>query len=320
MALASIVIHIVGGAVFWSLPEVIPPPRATVVTSDLHKAVRLYAPKLFEPTQKAPNLKKVERPELDVRSEKEAPRPQAPEVRRPQPAPGPVATAASAPAPVVVPPKIQAMQQPPSPPTIAPPPNPQGSTPQAPPPPADSKPKIAFENVSPPAQVRPRTPTDPKTLMEAAAMERLARTAKSPGGGGTTVGDNGSDLSDLPSLNQAQAKGYLGSDLQLLSDPSGFDFGPYLKLILTSVKRNWMSVIPDAVKTGRKGTVLIQFIIDRHGAVPKLVVATSSGTLAFDRAAVTGVTASSPFPPLPAEFKGDQIRLQLAFKYNAPSH
>ena len=59
-------------------------------------------------------------------------------------------------------------------------------------------------------------------------------------------------------------------------------------------------------------------LIDRHGGVPKLVIATSSGTEAFDRAAVAGVSASNPFPPLPAEFKGDQIRLQLAFSYNAP--
>jgi TonB family protein len=71
---------------------------------------------------------------------------------------------------------------------------------------------------------------------------------------------------------------------------------------------------------GRRGQVLIQFIIDRHGAVPKLVIATSSGTEAFDRAAVAGVSASNPFPPLPPEFKGDQIRLQLAFSYNAPRH
>jgi TonB family protein len=80
-----------------------------------------------------------------------------------------------------------------------------------------------------------------------------------------------------------------------------------------------MSVIPESVKMGRRGQVLIQFIIDRKGGVPKLVIATSSGTEAFDRAAVAGVSMSNPFPPLPAEFKGDQIRVQLAFSYNAPS-
>jgi TonB family protein len=139
-----------------------------------------------------------------------------------------------------------------------------------------------------------------------------------PGGGGVTVGDSGDDLTDLPRLNQTQSNGRMGSNLQLLSDASGFDFKPYLIQVLASVRRNWMAVLPESARMGRRGQVLIQFIIDRHGGVPKLVIATSSGTEAFDRAAVAGVSASNPFPPLPAEFKGDQIRLQLAFSYNAP--
>ena len=35
-----------------------------------------------------------------------------------------------------------------------------------------------------------------------------------------------------------------------------------------------------------------------------------------DRAAVAGISASVPFPPLPAEFKGSEVRLQFAFVYN----
>jgi TonB family protein len=111
----------------------------------------------------------------------------------------------------------------------------------------------------------------------------------------------------------------MGSNLQLLSDPTGVDFKPYLLQVLAAVRRNWMAVIPESAHMGRRGRVLIQFIIDRRGAVPKLVIAGASGTEAFDRAAVAGISASYPFPPLPADFKGDQIRLQLAFSYNIPS-
>jgi TonB family protein len=323
MALASIAIHIVGGAIFWSLPEVIPAPRAPIVTSDLHKAVHLYAPKTFEPTQKAPNVSKIMHPELDVRSETETPQPQTPKMRRPQPLPGPVAPPVSAPTPppVVEPPKIQvaSVQPPPAPPTIAPAPSPTGTTSQAPPPPASSKPKISFENVAPPPPVKLNGPPDPRLLMQVAAMEHAEKAAKPPGGGGITVGDSGDDLSDLPRLSQNQSKGRMGSNLQLLSDPNGFDFKPYLMQVLATVKRNWSMVIPtSAGMNGRRGTVLIQFIIDRHGAVPKLVIAKSSGTEAFDRAAVSGISASYPFPPLPADFNGDEIRVQLAFQYNAP--
>ena len=106
--------------------------------------------------------------------------------------------------------------------------------------------------------------------------------------------------------------------MQLLSDPQGVDFKPYLLQVLSKVRRNWMAIVPDSARMGRRGLVLIQFSIDRGGGVPKLVIASPSGITAFDRAAVAGISASNPFPPLPAAYKGDQIRLQMAFSYNLP--
>ncbi len=322
MAVASIIVHILAITFFFSLPEVIPPKRNSIITSDFHRAVHLVLPRSFEPTQKAPNLTKVVHSELDVRSEVEAPQSQAPKFRPRQPIPGPVVPP-PAPPPVIEPPKIQAAttQPPPLPPSIAPPASPNGTIPQAPPPPAESKPRIAFENVAPPTAIRVNgPPPDPRLLMHPAPPEYTAPTNRPAGGGGLSVGDAGDDLNLLPGLNQAQSKGRMGSNLQLLSDANGFDFKPYLLQVLASVRRNWMAVIPQSASMGRRGQVLIQFIIDRRGGVPKLVIASSSGTEAFDRAAVAGVSASNPFPPLPPEFKGEQIRLQLAFSYNAPRH
>jgi TonB family protein len=62
--------------------------------------------------------------------------------------------------------------------------------------------------------------------------------------------------------------------------------------------------------------VVVQFAISKDGSVPKLIIATPSGAEALDRAAVAGISASNPFPPLPAEFRGNVIRLQLNFLYN----
>jgi len=224
---------------------------------------------------------------------------------------------------VVEPPKIQVAETPPpppqTPPTIAPPTPANGTIAQQAPPPASAKPKISFENVSPARPVeRHNGPIDPRLLAQRAAIDRMRadEEARASGGGGVTVGDVGDDLNSLP--GQTQSHGVMGSALQLLSDPNGFDFKPYMKRVLAAVKRNWIAVIPESAHTGRRGSVLIQFIIDRKGGVPKLVIASSSGTEAFDRAAIAGVSASAPFPPLPAEFNGDQIRLQLAFSYNAP--
>lgn len=102
-----------------------------------------------------------------------------------------------------------------------------------------------------------------------------------------------------------------------MSDPMGVDFKPYLIRILALVRQNWFAVIPESARMGNHGVVQLQFIIDRNGQVPKLVIATPSGSEALDRAAVAGISASVPFPPLPSDFKGQQIRLQFAFKYNS---
>ena len=108
-----------------------------------------------------------------------------------------------------------------------------------------------------------------------------------------------------------------GSLVELLSDPRGVDFRPYLTQVLAAVRRNWFAVIPESARLGMsRGRTLIQFSVSRSGSVPKLVIAKSSGAPPLDRAAVAGVSASNPFPPLPEEYIGGDIRLQFTFLYN----
>ncbi len=125
------------------------------------------------------------------------------------------------------------------------------------------------------------------------------------------------DLPDIP-MSPTQPQNRIGSSLELLSDPQGVDFRPYMIRVLAIVKRNWFAVIPESARFGRRGKTIIQFAISKDGKVPKLVISGPSGTEALDRAAVAGVSASNPFPPLPSEFKGDVIRLQFGFSYNMP--
>lgn len=317
-AIGSLIFHVVAIAVFVSLPDVEQHTTATVITPTIRKVTPLYMPKFFEPTQKAPNQGKITR-ELDVRSIEPAPRPQAPHFRAPEPAPGPVAEARPA-APVPEAPKIEvprveqpkieaAAAPPPAPPTITA--NPQPAPPAAAPP----KPKLAFESIAS-GQTHVAAPNP-----DAAIPDPQSRFAGSPaqGAGGTIVGDIGASRLNTPSSNQAPSPGRSGSNLQLLSDAKGVDFRPYLIQVLTVVRRNWLAILPQSARLGQRGRVLIQFAIDRNGAVPKLVIAEGAGTESLDRAAVAAVSASYPFPPLPAEYKGDEIRLQFAFSYNMPT-
>jgi TonB family protein len=198
-------------------------------------------------------------------------------------------------------------------------PPPLGTSPLTPPPPPQiepvEKPKLAFEPPGASAGVPAGTG---KIAPPSASLGEAVRSAVRRGpAGGLIVGDVGGGVQE--GLPGARSPAGARSALELLSDPLGVDFRSYLVAVLASVRRNWLAVIPESVRMGRRGKVQIQFAISRDGYVPKLVIATPSGADALDRAAVAGISASNPFPPLPTEFRGAQIRLQLTFFYNLPA-
>jgi TonB family protein len=126
-----------------------------------------------------------------------------------------------------------------------------------------------------------------------------------------------------PSPGATRTPGQLGAEhsaVELQSDPQGADFKPYLTRILAIVRANWRHVIPESARLGTvRGRTVLEFIIDRDGKIPKLVTAQSSGLEPLDRAAIAGLSMSDPLPPLPADFKGMQVRLAFSFAYNMPA-
>jgi TonB family protein len=108
--------------------------------------------------------------------------------------------------------------------------------------------------------------------------------------------------------------------VELESDPQGADFKPYLMHILAIVRSNWRRVIPESARMGTlRGRTVLEFIIDRDGSIPKMVIADPSGSQPLDQAAVAGLSMSNPLIPLPADFKGGQVRLAFSFSYNMPA-
>jgi TonB family protein len=219
---------------------------------------------------------------------------------------------------------------PPPPPKVPPagantpgPPTPQLGSNQMPGPPpqlqTEEQPNLPFQTPGAPSGAPRATGRELGRLKPPGeVISEATRTAPRPPSGGVQVSD--SDLAGIPGfgsgMEQAPAPGRRATALELMSDPGGVDFKPYLIRILATVKRNWQAVIPETARLGRQGRVQIQFAIDRQGGVPKLVIALPSGTDSLDRAAVAGISASAPFPPLPPEFQGAQVRLQFTFTYN----
>ena len=284
-ALGSLAVHAVVIVAFWLAPEVDLTRNAPVIAYDLKRSVKLTLPRYFEPTQKAPNLGKVKR-ELDDRSAVEGTQPQARRYRPPSPAAGlPQPAAASM---VVEAPHLDL---------------PQIEGPRA-------------EPATLPSPNLPPVPSAPR----AAAPESPARRAvpPPPSGAGIAVGDTGIDQPSIAGSNPTPSPCQTCSTLQLLSNPQNVDFQPYLLQVLRVVKQNWLTVIPAEARQGRRGNVTVRFVIDKKGVISNLIISAPSGTGAFDLAAATGLSMSnSHFPPLPAGYNGDEIRLQMTFAYNS---
>jgi len=273
-----------------------------------------------EMTQKAPNKGKVSKEfnaaEQQPRRRIQIPRSTIsttrPQALRPAPIPTPPVPQ-SAPVAMPEPPKVEAAKELPNAlpqaPPVAPPPQIQ----------AEEKPKLPFES---PGSQSTVTPNQRSLAMPDASVSNAIRQTIHQGsaGGGLMVGDPGAaGLGGYgPGINQPPSPGVQGSALELKSDPMGVDFRPYLIQILAAVRRNWMSVMPQSVSLGQRGKVALLFAIDRNGVVTKVNYAEQSGAKALDQAAISAISMSNPFPPLPSEFKGDRIVLQFNFAYNMP--
>ncbi len=329
-ALFSILFHLFLFIFFRSLPDL--PVRQFNMPVPTTAELKAKATPLVMPpdvmTQKAPNKKKPEK-EFDLEG---LVAPKADEAKKqagsvPRPAPRPLSMPGPERARVQAPPKI-----------ITPAPDisdrPQAALPQLgnslegikarPPQPApepEKKPKLTFESVGSNIGGGTGAASGVKIQPQKSSIDEAVRAlSRNQSSGGLVVSDMGDVGGIAPAPNSVPSPGKTGSQIELLSDPQGVDFRPYLIQVLAAVRRNWFAVIPESARLGgRPGRVAVQFAISKNGSVPKLVIAGGSGTDSFDRAAVAGISASNPFPPLPSEFRGDQVRLQLVFNYNMPT-
>jgi TonB family protein len=277
----------------------------------------LYTPR--DITQKAPNKNPLSK-ELSV--EAIAPRPTlkapapAPAAKQPTPirqfAPPPVQTAQTREKPQVAePPKIEGPSAPDQNNQIA-------RLNQIPLPAQNENPKLTLEEAGQPPK---NTPAKNPNLfqMPGNTVQDAIRSLTRGAPGTQSVGDIGADEGGTgPGLNLPPSAGRPRSSMELRSDPMGVDFRPYMVQVLLAIRRNWFAVYPEAARLGLRGEVSLMFGIARQGGVTKIVFISETPSRPLNEAAVAAISASNPLPPLPSQFKGDRIVLQMKFLYNMP--
>lgn len=146
----------------------------------------------------------------------------------------------------------------------------------------------------------------PKDARPAPAPRPVAATSSPrPAADGSAV--------DLPSagagLGGDEAPGLTDFGASVSGFDADFPFAYYAEQLQALIGANWLK--PDAPA----GTAcVVTFRIQRSGQVTDVKVETSSGLAFYDRAASRSIYSANPLPPLPPEFRRDELGVHIRFQ------
>jgi len=83
-------------------------------------------------------------------------------------------------------------------------------------------------------------------------------------------------------------------------------FSWYLDLVVSRISAVWQEPYLDS-RFGKTYTVTVYFIIHRNGSLSDVRVEETSGVDMLDLSAVRSIREAAPLPPLPQDFRGDQL-------------
>ena len=206
------------------------------------------------------------------------------------------APGSAAPAPVNLPPQPAPAASQPAP---AAPPQPESPAPR-PLPPAPAAQSI-------PDAPKPSTSTKPNFSTPTNAGDTVRSAANAAA---RSHGQGGEYGANAPLSHQGANTG-----MEVLSDTMGVDFGPYLKRLKRVITAQWYPLIPEECypPLNKEGQTLIRFTIQPNGVVSAMHLDGSTHDIAIDKAAWGGITGVGQMPPLPPEFKGENLQLRIQF-------
>jgi TonB family protein len=175
-------------------------------------------------------------------------------------------------------------------------------------PPEPEKPKIAK-----PEQEEPPPPSQKAKLLPAKEREEKKRPAPAPQAPDARrrTPEGAAVSSDAGSRGQGGPLGRGGSVPigGAAFDQPDFNYSYYVERMLVTMGANWLKPAQTPPTSP-----IIHFRILRDGTITDAEVERSSGVAFADRAALRAVLASSPLPPLPAEWSRDNVGVKVFFE------
>ncbi|HWR84035.1 MAG TPA: TonB family protein [Candidatus Deferrimicrobium sp.] len=158
-------------------------------------------------------------------------------------------------------------------------------------------------------QIRAETPSEiplqaPTTAKEAKVTPKPK--VKKERTTGTTDESAASDKKQIESPATGTGSPFYGATI----DNATFDYPYWFTQAFNKIAGNWRNPVL------YEGTLVcaVYFQVIRSGKMIEIRVETSSGVPAFDQACLTAIERSTPFPPLPGEFRDEIIGITVPFK------
>jgi TonB family protein len=92
----------------------------------------------------------------------------------------------------------------------------------------------------------------------------------------------------------------------------GFEYSYYLNVVLSRISENWINPYQSSNYLLK---CMIYFIIHKDGTISDAKIETSSKNNIYDQSCLRAVIATMRLPPLPEEFKPNELKLHLEFEY-----
>jgi TonB family protein len=105
-----------------------------------------------------------------------------------------------------------------------------------------------------------------------------------------------------------------GQGVSIGAGSGGFAESWYARAVERRISENWLRSLIGPNLQGRY-QVVIAFVIQSSGYIKDIVVEKSSNQATVDMSAMRAVTAANPLPPVPSEYRGQNLRILAYFEY-----
>jgi TonB family protein len=174
------------------------------------------------------------------------------------------------------------------------------------PPPSTSRPKIEKPVEAPPPPSEKALLLPSKERKKKPTSPPVSRPGRAPTPA-VSLPSAGPESAGAASTEAGGAGGAAGVG-SLKLDQADFDYPVYIERIVTIISLNWFKPAQQVAVS------VVHFQIERDGTITNPEIVTSSGLPFVDRAALRAVIASSPLPPLPTEYAGPHLGIQVTFE------